>query len=591
MNINLFKNQAAKCGAGSYKFGRGCAICPAGTWSKQGDTRCTSCPAGTRAYKHLYCIDCDPGQYSKGSSETCTFCALGQVSTARSSSCKSCLPGTYVRRDKASCGKCPLDTFSVAATDSCYDCPPGMYSAMGSTKCRSCGTGRYFDKTSRLCVKCTSPGCETTAAPTSPPTFSPSLPVATICPAGSYTVSPGSCEKCGVDQVSSIYDSPLCQPCRVGFVVNKGQTSCRRCPAGYIAQAPTSLSPPISAPDKVCVACPSGSYSYSGSTVCLTVCPNGGVPLRSRTGCTDGPALSGYPSTLPTSGPTPTISACEQGQYDDPILKKCVDCTGGYINAFSPDQPCQKCQPGTFTPNKPAAKCEKCGKGHVISADKNQCTPCPIGYYSPYISYFSTEIAECKKCPENTISRAGMGYADENFVIHNCNRCRYGVNDDKTDCKGPYIKPYDWLPDPTPTSAPTGLYSSCHAGQYEDPILKTCTDCNPGYFSPTPTVPCKKCPIGSYGYEDPSSFCDICYPGTVINDDSTDCNLCPASTYSPYVLADIDGNNVACKVCPPGTWSSEGNAFETYDNNNGLEIVNCHPCYFSEVNSQQTACT
>jgi hypothetical protein len=571
-----------------------CTTCSVGTWSKQGDRKCTCCPAGTYAFNHLCCKDCLPGQYSKTSSEACTPCAAGQVSHAKSSTCKTCQAGTYANHIDNRCKKCTLDTYSLGAADSCKPCPSGTYSAMGSKECLRCGSGKYFDKARRVCVRCTSgsagqPGCTSTAPPTAAPTEPPTLPP-TNCPAGYYVTLPGFCLKCGKDQYSATPGSTSCLNCREGFVVNTAHTACWRCQAGYKVSEPPVLGNPL--PDKICVACPVGSYSYPASIECLTICPNGGIPLRDRTGCTDGPARN-IPSVPPTTAPTPTKSSCGAGQYADPTLNICINCSGGFYSSSDPRDPCQKCMPGMYTPpDIPNTECVRCGMGHVLNADNSQCTACPFGYYSTYADRYSyTDFRECKKCPEGYYARSGMGYQQQDGTIVNCDICKYGVNDAKTDCNGPYVKPYDWLPDPTPTSAPTPTYSKCSAGQYDDPILKQCVDCNPGYYSSKPSDPCQKCIPRTYASGNPASYCDRCHAGSIINDDSTDCVLCPAGYYSPYDLVDTDGNISPCKKCPPRTWSRAGYAFESYDlKSNVYDPNNCESCFYSDVNNDQTGC-
>jgi hypothetical protein len=211
---------------------------------------------------------------------------------------------------------------------------------MGSKECLRCGSGKYFDKARRVCVRCTSgsagqPGCTSTAAPnelptaapTELPTAAPTLPPTSNCSAGYYVTLSGFCLKCGKDQYSATPGSTSCLNCREGFVVNTAHRACWRCQAGYKVSGPPALGIPGPLPDKKCVACPVGSYSYPASTECLTTCLNGGIPLRDRTGCTDGPARN-LPSVPPTTAPTPTKSSCGAGQYADPTLNICINCSG-----------------------------------------------------------------------------------------------------------------------------------------------------------------------------------------------------------------------------------------------------------------------
>jgi hypothetical protein len=155
-----------------------------GSWFKRGDRKCICCPAGTRAFKHLYCIDCLPGYYSRPSSEVRTPCAAGQVSQPTSSTVRH-VKLAHRQTIYNRCKKCTLDTYSLRVVDSCNPCQSGSFSAMGLKKCLCCGSGKYFDKERRACVRYTSgssgqPGCTVTAAPTEPPT----LPPISSCPAG-----------------------------------------------------------------------------------------------------------------------------------------------------------------------------------------------------------------------------------------------------------------------------------------------------------------------------------------------------------------------------------------------------------------------
>lgn len=121
-----------------------CTICPAGTYSSQG--QCISCPSGTFSSVpgSSQCQACSPGFVSVGSGNViCTKCPAGTRAIGVSS-CQTC-PANHVTNADGVCDPCKAGFIPDSTLSACIPCPEGTYSnADTNGKCLPCAAG-YFN--------------------------------------------------------------------------------------------------------------------------------------------------------------------------------------------------------------------------------------------------------------------------------------------------------------------------------------------------------------------------------------------------------------------------------------------------------------
>jgi hypothetical protein len=232
------------------------------------------------------------------------------------------------------------------------------------------------------------------------------------------------------------------------------------------------------------------------------------------------------------------------------------------------------CQPSFFEPERPSN----------LSLPELKCQKCPAGTYSGLKASYYVQVP-CKTCPQGEIVNPGQ------------TGCIRGLTTTPTPAptpaptRSPTLRPTEFRPTvpPTrnPTLSPTPTTSACIIGQYENMALKTCEDCKPGFFSPAPNIPCRKCTFDFQTSKYGSGSCERCQRGAEVNGDRTGCIDCPAGSYYPFPnyegYMNPNGNytDTKCLKCEPGTWSTK----------------NTHPfcqkCYDNDydLNADQTACT
>jgi hypothetical protein len=230
---------------------------------------------------------------------------------------------------------------------------------------------------------------------------------------------------------------------------------------------------------------------------------------------------------------------------------------------------CMPCPWGTFSRYPGSVECSYCFAGQELKADKTGCRNCAPMFYAPSSSYDSTSPEEkCQPCAQGSYS---LEMADS------CTACFQGaVNDDKTGCLYTF-------PTSTPTSKPTSITYKCVAGQFEENGV--CTDCDAGYYSPSPDKPCVKCPRGSYSPIKGSNTCYVCPGGQIVNRigfAKTSCEACQPSTYYPVRSPFLGYTNsyipVFCIPCPPRMYSGSSESV-------------CHDCPLGyEGNVERTGC-
>ena len=173
------------------------------------------------------------------------------------------------------------------------------------------------------------------------------------------------------------------------------------------------------------------------------------------------------PTKKLTSRPTKGL-CCVNGQYNDPVLKKCVDCLPSY---YSP---------------KPSTQCMKCPSGQYSGLKSSCCYTCPAG---------------SKVNPTQT-------------------GCVPNVPMPPTPAPTRFDFPGSISINPARSSPPTR--AACVPGQYDDPVAKACVDCLPSFYSPSPDMKCMKCAAGSISGAK-ATVCITCAAGETPNAGQTEC--------------------------------------------------------------------
>eukprot|EP00049_Salpingoeca_infusionum_P005502 m.92811 g.92811 ORF g.92811 m.92811 type:complete len:2840 (+) comp12991_c0_seq1:76-8595(+) len=536
------------CKAGTFLSGSACvSTCPANFFKDSSDNtckRCTICPSGTFAPKcsgsttaDSDCQSwdvCDAGQKQKTepnaySDRVCVSCALGVefqdtpgnvncdplttcqagyfVSAAPTTStdrgCATCSAGKFANTlNQAKCQPCPAGTSQPnGGSPSCADCGLGFYQPkQGSTTCAEIPAGSYGvggSVSTRTGVLTCPAGsyCEGGAAP------------ARLCPAGTY------------------------QP-------QTGQSSCinvKVCGEGEFEK-----SPPTRYADRVCAACPSGSYQddeshTDDSCIPWTTCPSGS-----------------YVSTAPSDTNDRECTPCQspatyQSQSNQKTCLATKTCSPGSAETRSPtpstDRVCTACKLGqTYQPNAGQTSC--------IAA-----SVCQPGSYQTAAATLTTD-AKCTSCTAGSdfTSLAGQTSCTK---LSTCGAGQKQVQ--------------------APTLASDRICGSCDAGTYQDATSHTSVSCKPvtvcaaGYVTikaatSSSDAVCQKCVAGSTWSEKGDTVCRkvfMCGAGereTSAPTISTD-RTCTACSEGTFISATSHAKDACAtwSTCPAGTFIlSEG---------------------------------
>ena len=469
----------------------------------------------------------------------------------------------------------------------CLACAPGSEKpTLGSGGCSTCEAGKYI-------------------------TYSDTLSGATCqeCPAGKYNNSAGAmvCSECLVGSYKEAAGYGICVRCRnTTSTSSSGATSCDVCVRNAL---PRFLDQPISSyqtvlADSVCVPCPNNSMP----SLCAS---NGACAVNNMSNCT---CNIGYYGSIDSQGGGSCV-ACPLGAttatQGASNLTQCV-CKRGFESNFT-GVACSMCRPGTKKNSIGSVACTSCGtddKDYITTSEDGvscictagayrsggKCKPCLAGYakavegdagctkcdkgkytpstntgaryclscsrgkYNPKRGVFGSECYACKECPANTdslnatgrrtgcVSNAGYTGRDGNIGV----ACAVGQ-----------YKPVNG----------SAACSSCAADVATSVLASTQCSCNLGYYAAAPDITgsnCAECPIGSAANETGLRACRICPPGTYTSNNGTGSTACVACTPDSHSYASsrqpsdctcnrgFTGNppNSTCQSCAQGFYKN-----------------------------------
>ena len=455
------------------------------------------CPIGMSGYQNFVSSWSDLAATTWPKDETptslCHYCAAGKfANTGAKTSCELCGPGekSEIASGSLRCILCEMGRYSLGGMSSCDGvCTRGSYQDQeGQTSCKPCSAGKYGKDSSELytfeansCTNC-SIGKYSEAKGIS------SESGCNACPAGTSSETPGldSRDKCTPTAKGKYNDG---QECSKGtYQDEKGQTSCKPCPAGKYGKDSTEL---YTSEANSCINCTEGKYSSAkgiSSDGGCNACPAG------RAGATAG--LDSSAKCTPTAaGKYNNGEACLQGTFQDQVGQtSCKPCPAGKYGKASSAlytseaNSCDDCVLGKYSSAKGIATesgCNSCPAGRTGLrsglSDRRYCTPSPSGMYS-----------------DGTSTRA-------------CNPGTYQDQEGQTSCKlcqaGRYGNGYKLRSNACSGTCPAGTHS--FAGQ------PACSACDIGKYSREGSESCSYCPQYQTTLGEGAREC-VCNPGMVM---------------------------------------------------------------------------
>ncbi|XP_071807027.1 uncharacterized protein, partial [Asterias amurensis] len=533
-------------------------------------------------------------------------------------SCFECLEGYYCPKGifHYSGYPCPAGYYCPNGTqyENQFPCPRGSYrpntNGIDLEDCTVCDPGKYcqFEGNTTVTDDC-DPGyfCVQGSWTPQPNDFNnytegdclcPSITTGGRCQPGYYcpkgSSEPQECTEgnyCGVDGLDAVSAQ-----CWAGYYCDRTATrpdptdgvTGDICPAGRYCGVGTGANPP---------SCPIGTFSNNTQLTAVYECEN----------CT-----AGYYCEIP--GLTQPTGQCQAGYYC-PIGQSIMNpfpCEAGYYcEDGSPDQ--VECPSGTYQDETTQSSCKVCNEGYycnVADAPISDYTlyPCPIGYYCPNGTEYSTQYG----CPEGTFGNQTL--LEREDQCYDCPAGKYcdevGLSNYKGDCAaGSWCKgksatatptdgvtgedcpPGQYCPSgvPLPEDCPVGKMSDstglkmvsecqpCQGGYFCNGtgLTQPSGPCDPGYYclgnatSPTPEdggVTGDPCLAGHY-CPGPTTSSIPCEPGTyTTTTHRSECDVCPEGSYCitgydpepcPHGFYCPNGTGYDWRPCPTGSYSNQ----------------------------------
>ena len=344
------------CYPGTYDDSRRCAPCPPGEYSNATNAAsCDICPAGTSSPGGVSrCLDCRDGMASE---EGMSYCYASKL---------ACGPGTYKDASNSTCLSCPSGTYSNSTNAyECLQCDTNTASGGGSSKCKSCEEGLISKAGSSYCYPEPKPlMCS--------PGYYLKDDQCHICPAGNYssTVNATLCTECDRNHTSGS-GATVCLACKDGQISEKGMSYC------YYPNPPLVCSPgsfiKLIDGEYECSSCPENSWSNEGAkrqTSCYT-CPQG-TSYSPEWGCR--PCPEGF-----------------KGVFDDDKRAVCQKCAAGQSTVTPGSTTCIDCPRGMYSSGH--GKCQYCWPSTYADLPKSPfCKPCPAGLSAPQAGATSCSV-------------------------------------------------------------------------------------------------------------------------------------------------------------------------------------------------------
>ena len=260
---------------------------------------------------------------------------------------------------------CTLVTDFKYASYNFLVCPAGEY----PSRTQSC----YEHK--EQCVKCPE-------GKFSPNYYEPGDFECKMCPLGYRSIdSRAYCEACSNGLYSNFFMSSACAVCSAGMYSEgtEGQTFCKVCPSGYFSFGGSSS----------CSVCGSGNVVDSGRTTC-TACQSGRFEENNQ------------------------CKGCPSGFYQNQNTQtSCKECPAGFSQSFTTQSECKECAIGFFQHQTKGTSCTECPRGWISSKASLGCTACQAGQ-------FQERPDLCSQCPDGKISDPSS------TSIEDCTFCQPG---------------------------------------------------------------------------------------------------------------------------------------------------------------------
>ena len=301
--------------------------------------------------------------------------------------------------------------------------------------------------------------------------------------------------------------------------------------------------------------CPPGQRRESDNT-CYECSANTYSPEPSETSsCLSCPTNS-------TSLAGSTYCSCNEGTYMSPDGDECLEC------------------PGNSTSVKGSTQCD-CIAGTYLYSDLSSCVPCSVGTVS---KEGGTAPTDCVPCPTGSVPQNnghvcscekgyGWEWSGDGFCKacpanyfkdkeqHTCMRCPHEATSlplsEECHCPSGLSWDGESCVNCTTRGSSSGV-CNCLAGTYWNEDSNQCEPCPANHFSGQFFSVCSKCPIFTVS-ESQSSECSSCPKG--YSWESHVCTECPENHV---------GNGATCSICPQGTSPSKD---KTICQKSGVDIL------------------
>lgn len=573
------------CVAGYYRSngmpGLACTICPTGTHSAEGASRCITC-ANNAFWNGSNCVACTSnGQVinltktgctmcdsnlhktnNSGHTEcvcmdeyhthpvalTCVKCSNQQYWDTATYACEDCAEGYVGSNQEGSqyCDPCPTNTYRSNGMTTCRACPIGSYSMGGASRCTTCSNNSYWDSNSGICRRC---------------------PDGKI---GSGGIGIESCENCPIHYFRS--GAMLnCSNCVTGlgyYTTSTGASNCEYCGYGSSYDNGECSSNLCSTLTEI-----SATNPATGTLYCLDCLDAGKIANKVTNTCKSCPANSTAQSN--------NTCLCNTGYFmktNADGSSACVYCgtASNMLGMYWDGDSCEYCAPGMYSTG---TGCSNCGANAVVDpSDRTQCMCSSSNYH------MSNDGINCFTC-DNV---AGYVYDSANNECDLCDSVLgfqlYVSNDSCV------VLPPNSVRDPTDRTR-----YECIDGYFLDPTDGSCDLCEgPRKYWDAPNDQCTFCVSNEFVYSNDGmgTRCASCgaYSG-VTTDPATgviSCQCLDPSIPQDYLYMNSDG--LSCAYCNPLNrkyWSVS--ACETCPNQTHFidsnDAYTCKPCRSNAIST------